>query len=545
MPHQLEYPDIPAWGILARTTDSFPDRIASCYYREQLTYRQQHTAAIRTASALRGLGVQPGDRVGILMPNMPEYVSVLNGIWMAGATAVALSPLMVPAEVSGLLRRTDCRVVVALDLLAPLVLKGDFRPDHILFTTLKNRLPGWQRLGYAFAKVRRLGFWPAADSPNQHSLRDLQRHAERKFVPLTPETLDAPAYILATGGTTGDPKDVVLSHRNIVANAWQIYHWAGSRVGKEVMLAVLPFFHSYGLTTCLTAGTALAATLVIHHRFIPRVVLKLIETHQPTIFPTVPAMLAALNDVLRKRPHDLSSLNFCISGGATCSSEIADEFRSHSRARVVEGFGLSEASPVTHAGPLDGTERDGTIGLPLPDTDARIVDAKTGQGEVAVGEIGELIVRGPQVMLGYLNNEAATADAIRDGWLYTGDLACRDADGFFRIVDRKKDLIITSGFNVYPTDVEQVLRRYKGLRDVAVIGVPDLERGEIVKALLQLEPNAEFDRVDFDRFCRDNLSKHKVPKVVEVVDGDLPRNFLGKVLRRELRELPMTEAVAT
>ena len=425
------------------------------------------------------------------------------------------------------------------------MLKGDYRPDHIIFTSLKDRLPGWQRLGYAFAKLQRLGFWPAADSPNQHVLDDLLRRADWNFSPHTPETLDTPAYILATGGTTGDAKDVMLSHRNIVANAWQIYHWAGSRVGKEVMLAVLPFFHSYGLTTCLTAGTALAATLVMHHRFIPRVVLGLIETHQPTIFPTVPAMLAVLNEVLRKHTYDLSSLNFCISGGATCSTEIADEFRSHSRARVVEGFGLSEASPVTHAGPLDGTERDGTIGLPLPDTDARIVDAITGEGEVATGEIGELIVRGPQVMLGYWNNEVATAAAIRDGWLFTGDLACRDDDGFFRIVDRKKDLIITAGFNVYPTDVEHTLREYTGLRDVAVVGVPDPDRGELVKAMLQLEPKHEFDRANFDRFCRDNLAKHKVPKVVEVMDGDLPRNFLGKVLRRELRELPLMEASAT
>lgn len=545
VPHTLDYPEIPAWGLLARTANDYPDRIASCYYKQKLTYQNQYENAVRTASALTKLGVKPGDRVGILLPNTPEYVSGLNGIWMAGATAVAMSPLMVPAEVSGLMERTDCKVVIALDLLAPLIMKGSFRPDHILFTTLKDRLPGWKRLGYAFAKIQRLGFWPPADSPNQHNYDDLVKAADPNFEPLTPTDLDQPAYLLATGGTTGDPKVVTLSHRNLISNAWQIYHWAGSRVGRETMLAVLPFFHSYGLTTCLMAGTALAATLVMHHRFIPRMVLQLIEEHRPTIFPTVPAMLAAINEVLRQRSYNMKSLMHCISGGAPLSQEIADEFRSHCYAQVVEGFGLSEAAPVTHTGPLDGTNRPGTIGLPLPDTKARIVNAETGEDDLQPGDVGELIIRGPQVMLGYWNNGQATDDAIRDGWLFTGDLAKMDGDGFFQIVDRKKDLVITSGFNVYPTDVEHTLREYPGLKDVAVVGVPDLDKGQLVKAMIELEKGAEFDEGSFREFCRKNLAKHKVPRLIEVVDGELPRNFLGKVLRRELRESPITETVTT
>jgi len=279
----------------------------------------------------------------------------------------------------------------------------------------------------------------------------------------------------------------------------------------------------------------MAATLVMHHRFVPRIVLRLIEEHRPTAFPTVPAMLAALNDLLRCKPADLSSLQYCVSGGAPLDSAIADEFATHCRAQIVEGFGLSEAGPVTHTGPLDGSNRPGTIGLPMPDTDARIVDADTGGREMPPGEIGELIVRGPQVMLGYWNDPSATGEVIRGGWLFTGDLGMRDEDGFFRIVDRKKDLIITSGFNVYPTDVEHVLREFAAVRDVAVIGVPDGGRGQLVKAMLVLEDGFAFDQQAFDAFCREHLSKQKRPRIVEIVEGDLPRNFLGKVLRRHLR----------
>ncbi len=543
VPKRLDIPDMPAWGLLERTERSHPDRIACQYYKQQLSYTELAEAARRTASVLVRMGVRPGDRVGLLLPNVPEYISALNGIWMAGGIAVAISPLMVPEEVSSLLAATECRIVIGLDLLAPLILRGDYRPDHVLFTTLKDRLPQWQRLGYAFAKIRRLGFWPPADAPNQHNFEDELANADPNFEPIAPNSLDEPAYILPTSGTTDAPKAVALSHRNLVSNAWQLFHWAGSRVGKEKFLAVLPFFHSYGLTTCVMTGTAIAATLVMHHRFVPRIVLRMIEEHQPSIFPAVPAMLTALNAILREKPIRFDNLRYCISGGAPLDAAIADEFASYSGATVVEGFGLSEASPVTHTGPLDGSNRQGTIGLPLPNVEARIVDAETGQTTMPTGEIGELIVRGPQVMHGYWNDPQATAEVLRDGWLYTGDLAKCDADGFFTIVDRKKDLIITSGFNVYPTDVEQVLRQCPQLEDVAIVGVPDAQRGELVKAMVVCKKGVEFDRKAFDSFARQHLSKHKCPRAVEVVDGDLPRNFLGKVLRRRLRDVEINDVV--
>jgi long-chain acyl-CoA synthetase len=535
VPHSIDYPDMFAWGILERTAERHPDRIATHYYKQSLTYAQLAEMARRTASMLVRYGVKPGDRVGILLPNVPEYIPILNGIWMSGAIAVAMSPLMVAKEVDAFMKLADCKVVIALDLLAPLIINGEYTPEHVLWTSIKDRLPHWQRLGYAFARLRRLGFWPAPDHPSHHSFEDQLNAADAEFEPVLPASKDEPAYILPTGGTTGDPKAVTLSHRNLISNAWQVFHWGGTYEAREKMLTVLPFFHSYGLTSCAMAGVAMAATLVIHHRFIPRVVLRLIQEHQPSVFPAVPAMLAALNEILCDKPIQFKELKYVVSGGAPLDKSLADEFARYSGATVVEGYGMSEASPIICTNPLDGNHRLGTIGLPMPDTDLRIVDVETGQYTLPPGELGELVVRGPQVMLGYWNNQAATDAVIKDGWLFTGDIGAQDEDGFFRIMDRKKDLIITSGFNVYPADVEPVLRDCPGVKDVAIVGVADDKCGEIVKAVVSVKSLAAFDRQQFDAHVKEHLSKQKRPRIVEVIEGELPKNFLGKVLRRYLR----------
>lgn len=538
VPHSLEgtYPIGPAWQLLGRTATDFPDRTACVYYAQRLKYGEVFEAARRVASLLREVGVQRGQTVGLMLPNTPEYLIALNGAWMAGAVPVALSPLLVAEEVTALLKATRTTTVISLDLLLPLVAGEGSPASTFLVTTIKDRLPKqWQRLGYAFARLRRLG-WKVPPG-----IRRLQWHEALQSVApavdlFEPDDWSAtPAYVLPTGGTTGRPKAVVLSHCNLVSNAWQLFHWAGRQVGTESMMAVLPFFHSYGLSSCLMTGVLLAAPLIMLHRFIPRVVRALLEEQRPTIFPAVPAMLSALIPLLEKRPLRHRSLKFCISGGAPLPLDVAERFAALTGAVVVEGYGLSECSPVTHTGPLDGTHRPGTIGLPLPDTEARIVDIATGQYSVPPGEVGELAVRGPQVFMGYWENPEATAEVLREGWLYTGDLATCDHDGFFRIVDRKKDLIITSGFNVYPTDVEHVLRQCPGVRDVAVVGVPDERRGEAVKAFVVCEPSACPSEAQFRSFAEQHLAKHKRPQIVEFVE-QLPKNFLGKVLRRHLRD---------
>ncbi len=536
IPAHLEYPSEPVFWLLEEAARRAPNRIACRYYRQELTYSQLLDQSRRMAATLLARGLQPGDRVGVLMPNVPEYLVALFGTWMAGGIAVPINPLMVAEEVAALRHATSCRIVVCLDLLLPLLGKHeDVRPGVVFVTSLEDRLPTLASFVYKFARLRRLGLFRRRLPTDAAYLTDALESAD------TPGELprplpESPALILPTGGTTGWPKAVLLTHRNLLANAWQMFHWTGRRVDQDILLACLPFFHIYGLTTCALAGAAMGATLVLHHRFQAVQVLKLIERWRPTLAPVVPAMLVAFNKVLRRRRYDLSSIRSVISGGAALSPDVAAEFGQHTGAAIVEGYGLSEASPVTHAGPLDGTARPDTIGIPLPDTDAMIVDATTGVGPLPFGEVGEVIVRGPQVMAGYWNDPTATANALRDGWLFTGDLGTCSPDGFFRIVDRKKDLIITNGVNVYPTDVEHVLRAFEGIEDVAVLGIPDADRGELVKAIVVPKPDKPFNRRAFDEFAREHLEVHKRPRVVEVVPGPLPRNPLGKLLRRLLRD---------
>lgn len=598
VPRKLAYPDLPAWGLLERAAILMPGRAACVYNDVEWTWEELNLDAIRTAAALRRLGVRPGDRVGILLPNIPEYLIALNGIWRAGGIAVALSPMAVPEEVDRMLQMTECRIVICLDMLVGLI-SGTHRPDKTLLVSLRPQLPLFEQLGYLYLRKRRTGLWwmsatehvawfwdevhdgtdfvsplnaqdqtsrnpnrnpllkpTALDSPSgdgefwaslrrgDNALPEARLTAASAGVEAVLEThaeasntdwSTVPAYILPTGGTTGEPKAVTLSHRNMVANAWQQYYWAGAAVGQETLLAVLPFFHSYGLSTNVMGGAAMVATLIMDHRFNVRKAIRLIETQRPTVFHAVPAMLVAMNEHLRKHPADLTSLKWVISGGATLPEAVGQEFAKHTQALVVEGYGLSEASPVTHVGPLDGSARFGTIGLPLPDTECRIVNSDDGKTDIDNSEVGELLVRGPQVMLGYWGNPLKPTTS-KDGWLATGDLARLTPEGLYQIVERKKDLIITSGFNVYPQDVEHVLRQHSSVRDAAVVGIPDEQRGEIVKAFVVLQESAKWDLTDLMKHCREHLSAHKRPRQIERCKGDLPRSFLGKVIRRKLRE---------
>lgn len=534
VPRRLAYPTYPAFGLLEQAAATVPNRVATEMGGVSLTYAEVQAAAVRLASWLQQSGLEPGERVAVLLPNMPEYMIALNAIWRAGGVAVAVSPLSVAEEIAAMLKSTQCRRVICLDLFRPL-LNDVVDLQHTLLVSLHDYLPLWKRIAYSATLWNRTGHLSLPVAQDQSWMWDAIDRSDGKVIPVETVPSTSPAYILSTGGTTGSPKAVTLSHRNVVANAWQTSRWAGGTIGEETLLAVLPFFHSYGMSAMLAGGAALGATLIMQPRFDVRAALRAIEQQRPTVFHAVPAMLTALNNRLRSKPADLSSLKWVISGGAPLSPAVAEEFAGFSGALVVQGYGLSEASPVTHVGPLDGSNLPGSIGLPLPDTYCRIVDAETGTRDLPVGEVGELLIRGPQVMLGYWNNPAATAVAIRDGWLHTGDLATVNEKGFYRIVDRKKDLIITSGFNVYPADVEESLRGCDCVKDVAVVGVPDEQRGEVVKAFVVLKPNQTWDIEKLTRYSKLHLAAHRRPRLWEQVTGDLPRNFLGKVIRRELR----------
>ena len=535
------YRDLPAFGLLQHAAEQIPNREAIVYGDQIWSYAELNRDTLRAAAMLQRLGVQPGDRVGILLPNVPEYVIAANAIWRAGAIAVAISPLMVAEEVSALLRETGCHRVVCLDMLSHLVAGSEGHPVQSLLVSIRQQLRSLYQLGYLWARRSRTGHWTLPSSDSCRWFWEEIEQTERIWQPITISPATDPAYILPTGGTTGAAKAVTLSHTNMVANAWQQYRWTGGSFAQEKMLAVLPFFHSYGMSATVMGGAAMGATLVLHHRFHTRQVIDLLEEHKPTVFHAVPAMLVAMNERFRDRRPRVEGLRWVISGGAPLEESVGREFASFTGAHVVEGYGLSEASPVTHVGHLFDEPKYGTIGYPLPETNCRIVDAiglddQSIEKPLREGDVGELVVSGPQIMLGYWKNPAATREAIHRGWLRTGDLAIQSADGTYQIVGRKKDLIITSGFNVYPSEVEAVLREAEGILDAAVIGAPDPERGEIVTAHLVLKPGATWNERALREHCSAHLSKHKRPRQYVRCEGDLPRNFLGKVIRRKLRE---------
>ncbi len=537
MPAGLDhYRGVPVFGVLQHAAEQLPDRDAIRYGDQSWSYQQLNRDSIQCAAMLQRLGVKPGDRVGILLPNVPEFIIAANGIWRAGGVAVAISPLMVEEEVQKLLQQTDCRYVICLDLLSHLLESEACRLEKTLLVSIREHLPAHKQLGYFWMRVRRTGHWTMPSNDQSGWFWREMRATESRWQPISIKPATDPAYILPTGGTTGTPKAVTLSHQNMVANAWQQYMWTDKTFGRETMMGVLPFFHSYGVSATVLGGAMMGATLVLHHRFNTRQVIRLIEKEHPTVFHAVPAMLVAMNARLRSHPIDMSSLRWVISGGASLEESVGREFSEHSGALVVEGFGLSEASPVTHVGDLFAEPRYGVIGLPLPETECRILDSETGTQMLPQGEVGELAIRGPQVMLGYWKDPAATKVTIRDGWLHTGDLAVRHADGYYSIVGRKKDLIITSGFNVYPSEVEATLREAEDVKDAAVVAEPDERRGEIVKAFIVLKSGKVWDEDRLREHCREHLSKHKQPVIFEQCHGDLPRNFLGKVIRRHLRE---------
>jgi long-chain acyl-CoA synthetase len=541
----LPYPHIPISGLLIRAARDFPEHTACTLYGAPTTFAQLDGQARRLAARLVQMGAKPGRFVGMLLPNIPEYLIALQATWLTGATALQLSPLMVAEEVGHWLQVTGCHIVITLDLLSPAVMGGLGQGplEHVIVTSLADKLALWRGWLYRIVRLKKNGMLRLREDAHCHRfdhLLDGEPLAQQ--VAVTPE--EDTAILAPTGGTTASPKAVELTHRNMVANAIQLRNWCTGPDGVESILGVLPYFHSYGLSVGLLTAWAKASTVHLYPRYETRAVLDLIEHERPDIIPAVPAMLNALNIAMRKKKHDLSFIRSVLSGAAPLTASVREEFMSHGVQEAVEGYGLTEASPVTHANPTGAGNRPGTIGLPLSDTDARIMDQATGTEEMPNGEVGELVVRGPQVMKGYYHNPEATAAVLRDGWLYTGDLARRDADGYFTIVDRKKDIIKTSGFLVFPAEVEEVLAGFPGVAEAAVFGVPDAEKGELVQAFVV--PRGRLDLDALHGHCRQHLGKHKQPRRIEVV-SELPKNFLGKVLRRKLRETngAVAEPVAT
>jgi long-chain acyl-CoA synthetase len=536
VPSSLEYPSIPVSGLLEATAQKYPDRPVCTLYNRALSYQQAAEQARRLARSLADLGARRGRSVGMLLPNIPEYLLALQATWLTGASALQLSPLMVAEEITKWLKTTGCHIVVTLDLLTPNLMPAleEGVLDHIVVTSLAPKMAAWKGWLYRVERLRRHGPLRLIDNHRVHLFDHLVRMKPRALPQqLVPE--EDVALMTPTGGTTGSPKVVMLTHRNLVANAYQIHAWSRLHDQSINVLGVLPFFHAYGLSVCLLASLVGGWSIHMWPRFDPDAVLELMQRYHIEMVPAVPAMLVALIRKMRDKPVDLSFVRAVVSGASPLDPNVRREFASYGPQGIVEGYGLSEASPVTHVNPLDDhTNRPGSIGLPLPDTQARIMDQVTGTEELPVGAVGELVIRGPQVMKGYYNNPTETARALRGGWLYTGDVAKRDREGYFRIVDRKKDIIKTSGFLVFPAEVEEVLLGFPGVAEAAVIGVPDSEKGEIVRAMV-VAKDTPVDLAALQAYCTAHLSKHKRPKEIELLK-ELPKNFLGKIQRRHLRE---------
>jgi long-chain acyl-CoA synthetase len=538
VPAEIEIPDKPLHHFLEESARRWPDQTALIYRGRQLSYSTVLHEARRWASILQDLGIRKGARVLILLPNIPQAIIGLYGALIAGAVAVLVNPISDRQDLARQLADSGAETVLTLsrfypDVVRPLQQEGQIR--NVILTNVKTYLPWLQRTLFRFTRERKEGHrLPRYEAEKVLWWERLMRRApgETRPVPIIPDDL---AVLLYTGGTTSAPKGVMLSHYNLVANTLQTRAWFPDlRDGQDIFLGVLPLSHSYGLTTCLNLAFLSGSTVILKPTLDTANILKAIRRYQPTVFPGIPVLYAAINEVPDVRDYQISSVKICISGASSLPVEVQESFQKLTRGRLVEGYGLTEASPVTHANPLFGEERVGSIGLPLPNTDARIVHHRTGR-ELSPGTIGELLIRGPQVMQGYWRRPEETDSALRNGWLHTGDLAVMDSEGYFRLIDRVSDLIQVGSRYVYPRDVEEVLHEHPSVQEAVAIGARGDDQYGQVRACVVLRPGFRATEEEIIKFCQDRLRTYQVPCRVYFRE-ELPRSFVGKVLRRQLVE---------
>ncbi len=536
VPRTIGEPDRSLPWLLVDAAAKSPDSPALIFFGKTITYRGFREQVQRLSRSLRDLGLRKGDRVATLLPNCPQLAVAYHAVLNLGAVAVLMNPLMSPKEITFQLKDSGSRFLVVLDHLMPKVDQAlaQVPVDRVLITGLADALP-WP-LSWIYPLKARweglpTGFTPG---PGRHRFRDLAKAAPLEEDPV-PGVADT-ALLQYTGGTTGVPKAAILTHGSLMANVMQINAWVPTlRYAQERLIGLIPFFHVFGLTVCLNWPLSQAVSIMILPKFDIKVFLKALRNFRPTILPGVPTLFVALINHAELPSIDFSELWLCISGSAALPHEVRDRFESLTNCTILEGYGLTEASPVTHISPVHGLRPPGSIGIPFPSTVAKIMDAETGEQEMPVGEMGELVIKGPQVMQEYWQRPEETAVTLRDGWLYTGDLALMDDKGYFYIVDRKKDMIIVSGFKVFPRELEEVLYQHPRVKEAVVFGIPDSYRGEVVKAVIVPQEGAELTAAEIMDYLTPLVATYKLPKFVEFRD-ELPKTIVGKVLRRVLRE---------
>ncbi len=527
VPENINYSEQSVYQILGLASSVYADKKATAFLGAELTYGDIKRQADKLAVALDKLGIAKGDRVGIMLPNCPQYLIAAFGILRIGAVVVNINPIYTPREVELVAKDSGMRAIIAFDLVAPLVLGIQPNTDieNVIITNLQEYSA--KPDGAPPAPESTLSFTQLLADAGDSNPPRVEINAREDI-----------AVLQYTGGTTGIPKAAMLTHFNIFANTLQMHLWTREffRPGEGRILLVLPLYHVYAFTCGMMLGSWQGSLLVLIPKYEPTMVLEAIYKYQPTYFPAAPTILISLLNHPDAKKYGLDKVNRFGSGSAPLPVEVIEQFENMSGVTVYEGYGLTEASPTTHSTPTLAKRKVGSVGLPFLGTDCKIVDLETGENEIPVGEDGELCIRGPQVMKGYWNKPEETALALRDGWLYTGDIARMDRDGFFYIVQRKKDMIIVSGFNVYPGEVEDVLFSHPAVMEAVVIGVPDEYRGEKVKAFVVIKSGEQVTQAELLEHCKTNLAKFKIPSVIEVVES-LPKSNVGKILRRTLREM--------
>lgn len=546
IPPNIDYPKQPLSGLLTETARKHPDRIALLYHGKKISYKELDELSNQFANGLISLGIKKSSKVALILPNVPQYVFCFFGTLKCGAAVVPCNPLYREKELEYQLENSEAEAVV---LLNNVVGRNNFyqefakcrprlsRLKHVFVTSITDYLPPIiKQLAGPTRNIKTL----AKDENTLDLTSFLQNQSKKEpdIESLCIDPLNDIAVIQYTGGTTGISKGAMLTHDNLVSNAIIMAYWTGMSEKQETILAVLPLFHIYGLSIAMNSAIYSAQRIILLPNFDVKEVLSTIQKEKVQIFPGVPTMYIALLHHPELANYSIGSIQRCISGGAPLPLEVQKKFNLATGGHLVEGYGLTEASPVTHVNILraNAVAKEGSIGVPVPNTDSKIVDIETGLKDLPVGESGELAVRGPQVMKGYWKSEEQTRNVFRGEWLLTGDIAKQDTDGFFFIMDRKKDLIDASGFKVWPREVEEVLYTHPDVKEVVVIGIPDEYRGETVKAFVVLKDKNRNPGADqLMAYCRERIAPYKVPKKIEFTD-ELPKSMAGKIFRRKLRE---------
>ena len=550
VPATMDYRRVHLGQLLKETAEKHPEQTAIIFgsmvgsrlMDARLSYRELDEAVNRFAAGLQEMGVTKGERVAIMLPNCPQFVIAAYATWRIGGVVVCCNPLYVGDEVEHLLNDSGTKTMVVMSSFYDRVksIRANTGLERVIVAGIKEYFPGLLRLLFTLAKEKKEGH--RVDISGDADTYWFQKviWAAQPEPTATEIDVEDVATLIYTGGTTGGPKGAQLTHFNLVSNADALNRWVKTREAEDVALAVMPLFHSYGLTVGMNVpiANALTAVQIPNPREMAHV-LKSIETHRAAYYPGVPTMFIAFLNFPERDKYDLTSLRFAVSAAAPLPPEVQDQFQAVTGGKLLEAYGLTETSPCATMDPID-RPKEHSIGVPLPDTDVKIVDVESGTQELSPGEIGEIIIKGPQVMKGYWKLPTETQNALRTGpdgqpgWFYSGDIGYMDDEGYFHIADRKKDMIIAGGFNIYPADVEAVLFQHPKVREAAVIGVPDPYRGETVKAFIALKEGETATQEEIIEFCQEHMAAYRVPKVVEFRE-DLPKSMIGKVLRRELR----------